>query len=344
MRPLPGLTWAMALATVLAGSYPVHAAWNNVFQVCCNTCGTPAPVVASYADPCPPACPPPTTTCTTRYVQRTYYQPVVTMRYSTYYEPVTTYRTSYYYEPVTTYRYSCYFDPCTCSYQRVAIPTTSYQLRSQCCPVTSYLQRTCMTPVTTYQQSFYYEPVTTCCTTSANGAEAAAPSTSVVTPPAGTVPAAPSTTQDTLPPAPPSSTPSATTEPPTSRQALRPNPIQPISPPPMPPAQGGSLRSTPAPAPAVRLDRIASRNGGNVQATVVDSARVPVPGARVLLVSADSRTDQFTVTANAQGNFQSNLQPGGWLLYTYDAAGKPVFSRRIEVPSERSLTITLTRR
>ena len=133
---------------------------------------------ARSADPgcCPQPCP--QTTCTTRYVQRCYYQPVVTYKTNTYYEPVTTYRTSYYYQPVTSYRYSCYYDPCTCRYQSVATPQTCYQLRSRCCPVTSYLQRTCMTPVTAYQQSFYYEPVTTCCTTTTGAPVASLPPTS----------------------------------------------------------------------------------------------------------------------------------------------------------------------
>src|SRR5262245_59959299 len=163
MQSLKGLVWGCALAALAAIANPAHAGWNNVFQVCCNHCGgTAAPAVAAYADPgCCPA--PPTTVCTTRYIQRTYYQPVTCYRQSTYYQPVTTYRTSYYYEPVCSYRYSCYYDPCTCRYQTVATPVTSYRLRAQCCPVTTYLQRCCLTPVTTYRAACYYEPVTTCC-------------------------------------------------------------------------------------------------------------------------------------------------------------------------------------
>src|SRR5207244_3495027 len=113
--------------------------WNNVFQATLfhrrpatsAYVSVPAysvPVVAASApDPC---CAPPPPTCTTRYVQRCYYQPVTTYQSKTYYEPVTTYRTSYYYEPVTSYRYSCYYDPCTCSYKQVACPTTSYQMKA----------------------------------------------------------------------------------------------------------------------------------------------------------------------------------------------------------------------
>ena len=198
MRPLTGLVWGCALAALTAGAGSARAGWNNVFQVCCHKCrsapapvaayyAAPAPVAAAYADPCCPApCPAPCpqTTCTTRYVQRCYYQPVTCYRTSTYYQPVTTYRTSYYYEPVCTYRYSCYYDPCTCSYQQVATPVTSYRLRSQCCPVTSYLQRTCLQPVTSYRQVTYYEPVTTCCTTTPGAPVCAPPAGAAVVPPA----------------------------------------------------------------------------------------------------------------------------------------------------------------
>src|SRR5262249_57906038 len=97
--------------------------------------------------PCCAPCPP---VCTTRYVQRCYYQPVVSYQTRSYFEPVTTLRTSFFYEPVTSYRYSCFFDPCTCSFQQVACPTTSYQLRSQTCAVQSWVQAGCSVPGTSY--------------------------------------------------------------------------------------------------------------------------------------------------------------------------------------------------
>jgi len=162
MRPWRSVIWGCALALWGAAS-PVQAGWDNVFQVCCHRCGhAAAPVATSFyaPDPCCNPCPP---VCTTRYVQRCYYQPVTCYQTKTYYEPVTTYRTSYYYEPVTSYRYSCYYDPCTCQYQQVACPTTCYKLRSQCCPVQSWAQRCCRVPVTSYQSYSVWEPVTTCC-------------------------------------------------------------------------------------------------------------------------------------------------------------------------------------
>jgi hypothetical protein len=201
MRPFRGSLWCCALAALAVANGSAHAAWSNVFQVCCHSCrssnyvAAPAPTVAAY-NGC--GC----QQCTTRYVQRCYYQPVTTYQQSCYMQPVTTYRTSYYYEPCTSYRYSCYYDPCSCSYQQVACPVTTYRLRSQCNAVTSYLQRCCLQPVTTYQQMTYYEPQTTCCTTTIGAPVAAPPCASSVAPatPAPAVqgaPAMPSAVQGT---------------------------------------------------------------------------------------------------------------------------------------------------
>src|SRR5262245_60036967 len=124
MKPFRVTVGVCALSLLAGSAGPAQAAWNNVFQVCCHSCRTRT--AASYAiassapDPCCNPCPQPV--CTTRYVQRCYYQPVCTYQTRTYYEPVTTYRTSYFYEPVTSYRYSCYCDPCTGCCQRVACP------------------------------------------------------------------------------------------------------------------------------------------------------------------------------------------------------------------------------
>src|SRR5947209_17959620 len=189
MKPLRGVGWACALWLFGAGVTPAPAAWNNVFQVCCASCGGQA-AVSNYApDPCCNPCPP---VCTTRYVQRCYYQPVTCYQTRSYYEPVTTYRTSYYYEPVTSYRYSCYYDPCTCSYQQLACPTTCYKLRSQCCPVQSWVQRCCRVPVTTYQAYSAWEPVTTCC-------QPAAPACPPACPPANGYAVAPAAPQTIVP-------------------------------------------------------------------------------------------------------------------------------------------------
>src|SRR5262245_13543147 len=129
MKPNRVVVWGCALALLAASATPGRAAWANVFQVCCHSCGGASS--SAFVDPgCCNPCPCPQQVCTTRYVQRCYYQPVTTYKTTTYYEPCTTYRTSYYYEPCTSYRYCCYYDPCTCSYQQVATPVTSYRLRS----------------------------------------------------------------------------------------------------------------------------------------------------------------------------------------------------------------------
>jgi len=336
MQPRLGLVWGFTLSALAAMANPAHAGWNNVFQVCCNNCGGPAaaPAVANYGgDPC--CAPPPTTTCTTRYIQRTYYQPVVTYKQSTYYQPVTSYRTSYFYEPVCSYRYSCYYDPCTCSYQQVATPVTSYRLRSQCCPVTSYLQRTCCTPVTSYRAMCYYEPVTTCCQTSngpaVNGPAVQAQADATPAPPAPNA----EESFDRNPPFP--------SVPP----GVRENKTSDINPPDkMPPIGGPTRRTNPAPqkAPALRLDHFASGGDRSVTGRMVDGDRRAMAEAKVLFVSVERKTNQQTATTDRDGNFRADLSEGAWLVYTYDNDGKPAFSRRVEVPAGRTVQLTLVNR
>jgi hypothetical protein len=320
--------WSYALAALLATTGPAGAAWNNVFQVCCNNCGSTSmasPVVSAGNGCCPQPCP--QQVCTTRYVQRSYYQPVTTYKQVSYYEAVTTYRTSYYYEPVTTYRYSCYYDPCTCRYQQVATPCTSYRLRSQCCPVTSYLQRCALQPVTSYQQVCYYEPVTTCCTTTVG-----APVMGMAP---GTTTQPPSVTEGQQQPM---------TNPPGVTESQMPNTsrLQP-----MPRVEGGSLRQpetkAPATAPNVRLDRIVSLPSHNLSGQVVSQGR-PQAGARVLLVSADRSRTQQTVTADSRGEFQVKLASGSWLVYVHGADGKPIFQDKVDVRDGASRQVVLTSR
>ena len=211
---------------------------------------------------------------------------MTTYKTETYYEPVTTYKTSYYYEPVTSYRYSCSYDPCTGCPTQVATPCTSYRLRSQCCPVTSYLQRTACKPVTSYQMAYYWEPQTTCCQTTIGAPVYTQPAVAPATPPAasdsyggaapgsygGTPPAAgdsgggqPPTTTDSsrkvAPPEPPTLMPKA--DPNSYRQPVLGAPQS--APPPVQPVQPAK----------VRLDKIVSLPGTNVQGEVLDTKRQP---------------------------------------------------------------------
>jgi len=320
MRPFRGVfVWGCALALVALAAGPGRAAWHNVFQVCCNSCGTQS--ASNFVAPDPCCAPPPQQVCTTRYVQRTYYQPVTCYQTKTYYEPVTTYKTSYYYEPCTSYRYSCYYDPCTCSYQQVACPVTSYRLKSQCCPVTSYLQRCCMVPVTTYQQSCYWEPVTSCCTQPA--CPPGAP------PVAGPVsPGVPGVNDGGATPMPGVGDPNAGISNKQLGFSRGPLPNRQLA-----PQNPAAKPATPLPAapPNVQLDKIVF---------------APLPGVEGQLVGFDGKApqsgDRFLFDhADRQGQFRAELASGNWLVYLHAADGKPVFHSKIEVRDDNPNRLTL---
>jgi hypothetical protein len=288
--------------------------------------------------------------CTTRYVQRCYYQPVTCYQTQTYYEPVTTYRTSYFYEPVTTYRYSCYFDPCTCSYQQVACPQTCYRLRSQCCPVQSWIQRCCQVPVTTYQRCSYWEPVTTCCQpTCCAPPPCPAPAVAVQA-----APVAPSVTEQSA--APPGVTEQRYPPVPGVKEYKNGSSTYDRSYDPAMPPASGMLRPVPqvsapekpvapaAPPPTVRLDRIAAIDGAQVEGRVVGNGNAPQAGARILFVSMSRQGPQEAVTANAAGQFQVSLASGGWLVYIHGPDGKPVYHSKIEVRNNETRQVTLVSR
>lgn len=368
MKPLRGLGPACALVLLAADAGVARAAWNNVFQVCCNSCSS-QPAVANYAanygaapDPCCNPCPQPV--CTTRYVQRCYYQPVTCYQTKTYYEPVTTYRTSYYYEPVTSYRYSCYYDPCTCSYQQVACPTTCYRLRSQCCPVQSWVQRCCQVPVTSYRVASYWEPQTTCCQPQTPCCPTSL-STAAACPPNGTAaPAAPP-----APAASPTAPPPGVTEQRTPAgvgagagvQELpqrggsgsplfdRYYPPQTNPPAHMPGVEGSSLRQPltlppiPRTTPTVRLDRVVSAPRADLNGQVL-IGNAPRPNARVLFVSAARGGSPQQVMADGWGRFRVTLASGGWLVYVNDAQEKPVFHSKIDLRESENRQVTLVAR
>jgi hypothetical protein len=111
----------------------------------------------------------------------------------------------------------------------------------------------------------------------------------------------------------------------------------------MPRVSEGGIR-LPVNPPTVRFDRIASREGHNLEGRVVDTSRAGHGGARVLFVSVEGKTIQHTVTADDSGAFRARLSAGGWLVYTHDANGRPVFSRRVEVKTDRPVNMTLVNR
>jgi hypothetical protein len=344
--------WGCAVLALVWAS-PAQAAWNNVFQVTCHCkqrpliANYPAPVVAAQPG-CQPPCPQPCQqNCTTRYIQRSCYQPVTTYRTTYYMEPVTTYKTSFYYEPVTSYRYSCYCDPCTGCCQQVATPCTSYRLREQCCPVTSYLQRCCLQPVTTMQRMDYYVPETTCCNTTIG-----AP---VLTPPAG------AQIGSVNPPMnsgePPLSDPGRIAPPGGGGGAGGgdPNIGNGIDRPPgggarfergyPPPGFGTPYPATPIPVtpppPTIRRDKTASLDDVNVRGQLVSTGQQPLRNVRVLFVSQDQDRLQLTATTDTAGRFDVQLASGNWLVYTPGEDGRPAFNQKVYVQGSGPRSVLL---
>lgn len=314
MRLLPRLTAGFAaILGVLGVAGPAPAAWDNVFQVCCNSCGK-APQTSYYAAPCPQPCPQPQVQV--NYIQRTYYQSVTEYQRRSYYQPVTTNYTSYYYEPVTTYRYSTYYDPCTGCPQKVCTPCTSYQLRSKCNAVTSYVERCAMVPVTSLRPvtvrqpvvSYYYPPQPVC--PPANSAAPAAPAT---IPPAG-----PSVEQ--LRENPPSVVPS--------------NPGGETISPPNPPLPGASYpRTSPSGSPKIRPEKTVSRSSlitvrGEV---VMPDQLTPRSGARLVFMNASNQGEKKYATANQFGEFDIQLPAGHWYVYLGGADGKAVYHKQVNL-------------
>jgi len=354
MRPLRGSIWCCALAVLAVGSGTSYGAWDNVFQVCCHSCrnntsnyGPIVPVAAAPQAGCPqPAC----QQCTTRYEQRSYYQPVTTYQTTTFYEAVTSYRTSYFYEPVTTYRYSCYYDPCSCSYKQVATPQTSYALKSQCNPVTSYLERTACKPVTTQQLVTYYQPITTCCQTQMGAPVSSLPPGAVAVPAVGdqtiTPPPnnAPGAGDRTLPNGSEQSRKIGTFDNPVPRSMPKANDSSSFRSPELKAPFTPASPNPPAAPPTARIDRIAMLPDCEVQGQVVTTASAPRAGVRVLLVRKDQENVKESVTADEKGQFRVRLGAGSWLVYVNDSEGTPVYHDVIEVRATQQEHFVLTSR
>lgn len=341
---------AGAFAVLAFSQSQAIAGWNSVYQATCfnkaaNSTSKYQPVAA--ASPCPtPACAQQNCSpCTTRYVQKFYYEPVTTYEQTYYYEPVTTYKTSYYYEPQTSYKTSYYFDPGSCGYQAMNTPVTTYSLKAQNCPVTSYMLRTAAKPVTSYKQSFYYEPQTTCSTTTI-GAPIYPQSPAPCTTPAPTIAPGVQENRATPTPAPAAAAPgvseSISPNPSTINSGLRGTvPVQPATPNwnnPAPLAQP----KAPSQQSPVKLDRIVSiSSNNNVEGYVVNANMQPANAAKVFLVHESIRGLKTTVSTDAQGRFGANLENGNWLVYLADAQGRAVFQKQLEVKTSSIQTLQL---
>lgn len=345
MRLLPRITatpalLALAIGGLLTDAKPAAAAWDNVFQVCCNDCGrrsasyyapAPAPAVSYYApsacptcpqqqacpQACAPACPQPQMRVS--YVQRCYYQPVTTYQQQSYYQPVQSTYTSYYYEPVTSYSYKTYYDPCTGCPQQVCSPCTSYRLRSQCNSVTSYVQRCALVPVTTLKPvtvqqpvvSYYYPPTPACDSCSAS------------------LPSNPPQVEQLRDRAP-------SVLPPAAETNIAPQNV-PTAPAPMTPGMSYPKTLPPATsAPSnvrMRPERTTSRGTQiAVRGEVVLNDQVtPRANAKLVFVNAEDQTQREFTTANAYGEFEVRLPAGKWYLYVGNGDGKAAYHKQVTI-------------
>ncbi|MDB5311425.1 MAG: hypothetical protein JWO38_5627 [Gemmataceae bacterium] len=316
MRFLPRLSAALVLAAcgVLGSAGSASAAWNNVFQVCCNDCNRPQ---TSYYAPPPAACPQPCPQPEVRvsYVQRCYYQPVTEYVRKSFYEPVTRNYTSYYYEPVTEYRYTTYYDPCTGCPQRVCTPTTSYRMRAKCNSVTSYVERCAMVPVTSLRPvtvrqpvvTYYYPPEPVC-------PPVGGPVASPIIPPA-----TPSVEQ--IREQPPG------VMPPGSASDMIPAQTLPATP-------GTSFpRANPNGTPKIRPDKTTSRSTVvTVRGEVVMPDQMsPRGGAKLVFVNAANKDQREYVSANQYGEFDIRLPAGNWYVYLGGADGRAVYHKQVSL-------------
>jgi hypothetical protein len=323
-----GVTGGAALLILLAAGQ-ADAAWNNAFQVCCHGSRNPAtayyaPPVVAYSSPAisysaPSPC------CSTSYVQRCYYQPVVS--YKTVMQPVTSYRTSYYYEPVCAYRSSCYYDPCSGQSIQVTQPVTAYRLRSHCNAVTSYVQR-CV-PVTSYRPTYYLEAVNNCCQ---------APPTPCCGAGAPAVPAAPGGVIETpgaagTPNIPRQNVPMNIEETPGTPNSFRPQPASP------------SFKPAPVPPGFDRITAAPSNSGALIAGRVVANNYVtPLRGAKLLFVSRQSEASKQAAQADGYGRFNVNLPEGAWNIYVSRPDGKLEYHSSIDVQNAHNRNVMVVSR
>jgi len=109
-------------------------------------------------------------------------------------------------------------------------------------------------------------------------------------------------------------------------------------------APGTPIKSPAAPAPGVKLERIALADEPGVQGQVVSDARAPKAGVKLTFVSANNQAADQTVTADAAGRFDVQLPAGQWLVYVRTADGQQVYHSRIEVGGKQTSPFVLVSR
>ena len=313
----------LSIAGFLGTASPVSAAWDNVFQVCCNDC-KPRMSYSQYvnANDCPTGncptnncdtgCPPQKPQQRVEYQQRSYYEPITVMKPEKYLEPVEVKSKSYYWDPVTSYSYSSYYDSCSGQCQKIAVPRTSYKLKEQCNTSMKYVERMRMVPVqsqrlvteTTPVVTYYLPPTRSY--SSPVSAESAAPRV------------------DELRTAPPGIAPdTGATIPPTQLPTI-PNSLQRSLPPATKPIPGGvNARTTSRPT------------SGSVRGEVVLNDQVtPRAGAKLVFVNVDDLSKREYVTADDFGNFDLTLSSGEWYMYIGTGTGRATFHKKITVNGE----------
>jgi hypothetical protein len=354
MKWVRGLLGGSLALIALSVASPAEAGWDNVFRTTCwhrwghgdSTSSYYAPATSYYApsvsyyDPCCNPCA--QQVCTTRYIQRSYYQPVTTYQTRSYYEPVTSYRTSYYYAPVTSYKYTCCYDPCTCTSRMVSQPVTSWELRSQCNAVQSWVQRCCRVPVVSYQKVCYWEPQTCCslvdpCTgrVLSNGATAPAAN--------GTVPAVPAAPAEQQPRV--NEFRSTDTNSPLYNKTY--------------PPEGSGMRhrtdrqfvpATPKQPVVPKYDRItlnddaAGASSGLVGRVVCDGSQQPLGSTQLVFVPETATGERAVTTTDAEGRFRVTLASGKWNVYVRDLEGRAVPHSQVTVNQNEIRQMTLVSR
>lgn len=299
--------FGLALGGGLIAASPASAAWNNVFQVCCNDCGPPR--ASYYVAPaaCPQPCPQPEARIS--YVQRSYYQPVTEYVQRSYYEPVRSNYTSYYYEPVTEYRYSTYYDPCTGCPSRISTPVTAYRLRSQCNSVTSYVMRTSVVPVTSLRPvtvsqpvvTYYYPPQVV-----------SGPAVSYYPPAVPAIPYSGPSVEEIRGNV-PNQMPNSSDQIPKTEVPTNPG------------------TSYPRPGTNLRPDKTTSRSSvvtvrGEV---VLPDQLTPRANVKLVFVNAEKPEQKEYVTANAYGEFDIHLASGKWWLYVGGDNGRATYHKQV---------------
>jgi hypothetical protein len=303
----------IALAGLLSAAGPAAAAWDNVFQVCCNNCRPKARAsyyAAAPADACPPK-------QEVRYEQRCYYEPVTVMKAERYTEGVPVQVKSYYYEPVTSYTRASYYDPCTGCPQDVCVPRTSYVRKEQCNTVMRYVERMRMVPTQVNRKVCESRPVVTYYGPTTKTYDCA----SCELPATGSAGAAPRV--DELRANPPSVAPesgsSGGTIPPQTLPTI-PQSFPRTAPQSRPYAGPVNARTTSRGAAAA------------VRGEVVQPDQVtPKAGAKLVFVSATNTEVREYAAADAFGHFEAKLPAGDWYVYLGNGDGRASFHKKVSL-------------